>query len=386
MKSTILIVDDEQLIRELLYDFLSKSYNVILCGNGYDALMEIEKNSIQLALVDINMPDMNGLDFIQKAIKIKTDISYIVISGNSHIDSAIDALHCGVWDFIRKPFHDLNSIRKTIDQALSHQELLNENFKYKQDLEQMVLERTRDLESRTLELEESRSSIIGILSRAAEYKDYETGQHFVRVALYSELIAKGLNLTEAEINVIKEAAPVHDIGKIGIPERILLKQGRLTDEEYDEMKNHCLYGEQILSSRTSLFKPQRSDVPFSEEKIFSHTLLDVAAKIAKSHHERFDGQGYPSGLKGCEIPLEARIVAVADVYDALGTNRTYKNAWTEEKCREYLHTNSGSQFDPDVVKAFFSNIDKIMDVKKSYVDQVFTGSSYLNREITYTVL
>lgn len=373
----ILVLDDDPVIRDLLYEILTDDYNTITSEDGYEALEILNQNEIALALVDINMPRMNGIDFIHRAKKRHPGIGYLIISGNDDINNAIDALQIGVCDFIRKPFKDILYIKNIIKGALSRHDLLLENKRYKENLEKMVMERTRELELKNSELQYSRSRLIGVLSRAAEYKDFETGQHFIRVSVYSSLIAKSLGLSKEQIEIIKEAAPVHDIGKIGIPENILLKKGKLTDEEFSEMKNHCLYGEEILTSPSFDILMHKNPYTIDENLCISDNLLKTAALIAKSHHERFDGSGYPQGLRGGEIPLEAKIVAVADVYDAIGTERPYKKAWKEEACQEYIYSQSGTLFDPNIVDAFFQSIDEILNIKKSFIDDYAVVKSYL---------
>ena len=375
----ILILDDEIPITEILSEILSNDFYTIKSNTGIDALQIIRNFEISLAIVDINMPGMNGMDFIFQAKQIQPDIAYIIISGNSDINVAIDAFHIGTWDFIRKPFKDYDYIKKVIYNTLSKRQLLIENKKYKEKLEQMVQERTQELEIKNSELLQSHNKIISVLSKAAEYKDFETGQHLIRVSLYSEVISKGLGLSEQHTTLIKEAAPVHDIGKIGIPEKILLKRDKLTNDEYLEMQNHCIYGEEILKSH-SINNMESKENNKIRQNDFSDNLLSVAAIIAKSHHERFDGSGYPRGLVGTDIPLEARIVAVADVYDALGTTRAYKDAWDEKSCRDYLFSQSGILFDPQVIDSFMKNIHNIMMIKESFIDDDSIKRSYLNAE------
>lgn len=371
---TILILDDDQSIAMLLESILSSRYQTIVTNNAHHALEKMHENIVDLMLVDFNMPEMYGTEFISRARKIQPDVASVIISGNRDIDTAIDALHTGVFDFIQKPFRDISTLYQVIDKALEKRKLIIENRLYKENLEHMVQQRTKELETNNRELHRSRSRIIGILSRAAEYKDYETGQHFLRVSEYSRIIATGLDLEEDQINIIHQAAPVHDIGKIGISEKILLKQGKLTDFEFDEMKRHCEFGEEILKSESLDSNDMLYGNGTFDDFSFSDKLLETAARIAKSHHERIDGSGYPEGLRGDEIPLEARIVAIADVYDALGSSRAYKMAWSEEKCQEFIRENSGVLFDSQVVDSFFRNIDLILDLKAEIMEESKTCS------------
>ena len=377
----ILILDDEAIIRDMLEAFLSKEYKITQTENGYEALEILSNNEIDLALVDIRMPVMNGIDFIKRASISNPDIAFIIISGEHDIDAAIEALHFGVLDFIKKPFDDFLWLKKVIKQSLEKRGLLLENRKYRESLEQLVKKRTEELELKNKELIYSQNRIVGILSTAAEYKDYETGQHFLRVSQYSGIIAEALELDDKKVEIIRQAAPVHDIGKIGIPESLLLKQGRLTNKEYVEMQNHCVYGEEILRSHSLNIFLSNNHCVDDINITYPDELLDTAANIAKSHHERYDGSGYPDGLKENDIPLEAKIVAVADVYDAIGTERPYKKAWDEYSCREYIENNSGILFDPDVVNAFFFNIDKIGIIKNTFIDNAADKKSYVSRKI-----
>lgn len=373
-KHKIMILDDDESIRDILSSYLSENYTTIIAENAYTALELLEIYKIDLVLVDYNMPDMSGFDFINKALVNNPEIAYIMMTGNNNVETAIEALHLGFFDFIQKPFESLNSINSLVKSNLDKREAILEKKLHNEQLELMVKNRTKELENKNRELLQSRSKIIGILSTAAEFKDYETGRHFIRVSRYSGIIASGLKIDEDMVDIIEHAAPVHDIGKIGISEKILLKKGKLTDLEYAEMKKHCAYGEEILNcdSLGDLLVPSNNH---SSDRNHSENLLEVASKIAKSHHESYDGKGYPQGLKGDGIPIEARIVAVADVYDALGTKRPYKEAWTELECQNYLLEKSGIQFDPNVVDAFLENIQKIMEVKAEFMDEVYNYST-----------
>ena len=227
-------------------------------------------------------------------------------------------------------------------------------------------ERTRQLQFRNEQLDLSRRQIIGILSQAAEYRDFETGDHFLRVSEFSACIARGMGWNESDINTIQLASPVHDIGKIGIPDSILLKKGKLTSEEWIIMKKHCRYGERILTSNrfVNFFTHTDEELrPDHVQKEAGQKLIEIAANIALCHHEHWDGSGYPQGLKGEQIPVEARITAIADVYDALRSNRPYKDPWPEEKCLNLLREESGKHFDPEIVRIFLDNLDTIRKIE-----------------------
>lgn len=364
----ILLVDDDELFRAMLNEILGDRYIVFQADNGQRGLELLDEEDIALVLIDLNMPHMGGMEFIEKARGRHKDVAYIIVSGDTAFGSAIQALHLGVWDYVSKPIRDFNLLHKLIDDSLQRRELILENRRYKEHLEELVSHRTGQLEMKNRELAATLNQVIGVLSRAAEYKDFETGQHFVRVSRYCEILARGYGLDEKKVELIRLASPVHDIGKIGIPEAILLKPARLNPEEIESIQRHCQFGAEILSSHglEDLVKRDQSQNAPSD----ADALLDVAARIARYHHERFDGTGYLDGLRGDSIPIEARIVAVADVYDALGTPRPYKDAWTEEECLKYLKENAGTQFDPDVVTVFVNNYREIISVKEDFDDSL----------------
>ncbi len=367
-KYQILILDDDRSLRDLLSSVLEKDYFVLQAEEGIEALSIMQSIRIDLVLTDMMMPgSMSGIEFIRKARKRFPDTAYIIVSGNNDIQSTIDAFHSGIYDYIKKPITGFPLFLKTIKAALEKRELLLENKLYKNHLEELVDKRTKELKIKNRELHDSRSQLVGILSRAAEFKDYETGQHVIRVSNYSTILARKLNMDEDFIQTIQMASPLHDIGKIGIPESILLKKGKLDKNEIKEIQKHPVYGEEILTSQ------------FLESRIFSlsyvyqkmpdsDNLLETAINIAKFHHERFDGTGYPYRLVGDEIPIEARIVAIADVFDALGSSRPYKESWDNQACFQYLSEQKGKQFDPDFVEAFLNCRNEILEVSEQFHD------------------
>ena len=259
-------------------------------------------------------------------------------------------------------------LQHTIDKSLEKSALLKENRAYREHLEELVFDRTRELGHRNRQLDMSRKQIIGILAQAAEYRDFETGDHFLRVSGFSACIARNLGWNEEDIHTIQLASPVHDIGKIGIPDGILLKHSKLTPEEWEIMKKHCEYGKGILTSNryVNVFTRSNQNRSLEEGLDFDQKLIETAANIAYCHHEHWDGTGYPRGLKGAEIPREARVTAVADVYDALCSQRPYKEPWPEEKCLEFLKEKAGSYFDPEVVNSFISNLETIREIQDAF--------------------
>jgi response regulator RpfG family c-di-GMP phosphodiesterase len=294
-------------------------------------------------IVDYMMPAPDGLEFIRRYREKpeNADIPVLMITADHEKETRYAALESGANDFLTKPI-DNAEFRARLRNMISlrrSQKALADRAAW---LAEKVGEATREILDREHEM-------ITRLSRAAEFRDPETGAHIQRMALYSQLIAQQLGLPEAEQELILRAAPMHDVGKIAIPDRILLKPGKLDAVEFEIMKTHAEKGWEILRDSRS-------------------QLLDIAAVIARSHHEKFDGGGYPLGLKGEAIPLHGRIVAVADVFDALTTERPYKKAWKIEHALEFLHAGAGAHFDPLCVAAFVARIDEVLVVRARYQD------------------
>ena len=368
-RETILIIDDEAVIRQSFTYYLEdQDYDIITAENGKLGMELVDREGPNLVLTDLRMPEADGLEVLHYVNKNWPDIPVIVISGANKLDDAVQALRLGAWDYLIKPVHDLNLVGYTVRKALEKSALIKENRAYREHLEALVAQRTLELEKRNRQLEISRRQIIGILSQAAEYRDFETGNHFLRVSEYTGCLARAMGWSEERVQRIQLASPVHDIGKIGIPDNILLKPGKLTPEEWEVMKMHCLYGSQILTTNKFIevfCKIDNLSFPSlqSEE---GGAIIENAAKIALHHHEHWNGKGYPSGLKGEDIPIEARITAVADVYDALISQRPYKEPWPEDKCLALIKEESGEHFDPQVVKVFLENLDTIRVIQNAY--------------------
>ena len=292
------------------------------------------------------------------------DIPIIVVSGIGAVDQAVEALRIGARDFITKPIENFSLVKNTIDKALEAAELIRQNRDYQQNLEKKV-------EQRTIELEEIKSQLLYSLGKSAEYRDNETGRHVIRVGKVCSLLAQAMGMNSALARTFAEAAPLHDIGKIGISDTILLKPGILTEEERDIMKKHCEIGCDILRHYSSEKVHDREE--FNEIIRKGHdteklSLLEMAMVIALCHHERWDGKGYPCNLSATQIPLIGRIVAVVDVYDALGSERPYKKALPEDVCQKILLEGRGSHFDPEIIDVFFSNINTILAIKQEWTD------------------
>jgi len=361
----ILIIEDQPEIRSMLSRYLKiNGYETKTAENGLDALFLLEQWPADLVTVDLNMPIMNGHDFIEKAVLRWPDMPIVVVSGIGAVDQAVDALRIGARDFITKPVENFSLVKNTIEKALESAELIRQNRDYQQNLEKKV-------EQRTIELEEIKRQLLYSLGKSAEYRDNETGRHVIRVGKICSLLARAMGLNASLAKTFSEAAPLHDIGKIGISDTILLKPGKLSAEEWHIMKKHCEIGCDILRHYSSAKEHEKVD--FAEiislaDDIGELTLLEMAMVIALCHHERWDGQGYPCNLSGTTIPLIARIVAVVDVYDALGSERPYKKSLPEEVCQKILQEGRGSHFDPEIIDMFFDNIDEILAIKKEWMD------------------
>lgn len=327
-KETLLVVDDDAIIRELLVSMLSGAYRVLVARDGEQALQAARRGGIDLILLDLVMPVLGGFE-VCRALKDDPGTAAIpVVFLTAERDSKGEALgfRFGAADYITKPF-TAETVRARIRNqlALSNQQ---------RQLEVMVQKRTRKLEQAGVEM-------LRQLGRAAGLRDGHTGEHVAMVGAYAYHIARQAGLSERQAELIRTAAPLHDLGKIGVPEYILLKPGPLDPDEWSVVHTHCEVGYRIIGEHES-------------------ELLRTAALCAYCHHERWDGAGYPRGLSGESIPLAARILAVADVFDALTSERPYKKAWTVEAAVAEMVGCAGAQFDPFVVDAFLSALPEIM--------------------------
>jgi putative two-component system response regulator len=326
----ILIIDDEEANVRLLERTLQRwGYtNLVATTDSREALPLFEQHRPDLILLDLMMPHIDGFTVMETVNALLPEgvfLPILVLTADANPQVKRRALSAGAKDFLTKPFDQtelLLRIMNMLETRFLHIQLANQN----QILEQKVTERTRELAASQLE-------ILDRLAHAAEYRDDDTGQHTNRVGHIAALIAQKMHLPPARVELIRRAAPLHDVGKIGVPDNILLKPGRLTPEEFEIIKPHTTIGAALLSGGHS-------------------EMVKAAESIALTHHERWDGSGYPVGLKGEDIPLEGRIVSIADVFDALSHDRPYKKAWPLEDCVAEIERNSGRQFDPQVVSAF----------------------------------
>ena len=362
---TVLVIDDESIIRQVFTYYLEdREYNVLCAVNGREGMEIFDREMPDIVLTDLMMPEASGLEVLNHITRKNPEIPVVIISGANSLDDAVQALRLGAWDYLIKPVQDLNLLGYTVEQCLSKARLIRENRHYREHLEDLVNERTAQLERRNRQLDLSRRQIIGILSQAAEYKDFETGNHFLRVSETAACIARRMGWDDEQVLNLQLASPVHDIGKIGIPDSILLKPGRLDEDEWRIMKDHCYFGKNILGSEQFIRDMEKEGGLDIAEASFR--LMETAANIALSHHEYWNGEGYPMGLKGKNIPIEARITSVADVFDALSSKRPYKEPWPEGKTLAYIRDMSGKQFDPHVVDKFFEGLEEVRLIQKKY--------------------
>ncbi|HRX16608.1 MAG TPA: response regulator [Spirochaetota bacterium] len=334
-RSTVLIVDDVPENISILNEILHKDHIVKAAINGSKAIeIATSKNPPDIILLDIMMPEMDGYE-VCRILKENPKTKHIPIIFITALDDTLDeerGLSLGAVDYIKKPVNP-SIVKRRIQ---THLMLFDQN---------KILEKR--IHERTLELEETRLAIVQRLGRAAEFKDNETGMHVIRVSNYCKHMALSDGVAPESAEILLHAAPMHDIGKIGIPDNILLKPGKLTPEEWKIMMTHPRIGADIIG-------------------IHDSEILKAAYTCALYHHEKFDGSGYPNGLKGVNIPYFARVIAIADVFDALTGERPYKRAWSIEEAVNHINEGSGTHFDPSLVDIFNREIDTILDIKKSY--------------------
>jgi putative two-component system response regulator len=333
-KQTILVVDDTPANLDVMKNILAQDYNLKLSTNGKLALKIMEQHQPDLVLLDVMMPEMDGYEVCRqiKANPLLHKIPVIFVTAMTDIDDEKKGFELGAVDYITKPVHPA----LVLSRVKTHLTLANQ---------QRATE--AEVQLRTQELQQSQRDAIYMLGKAGHYNDNDTGVHIWRMAEYSALLAMKLGWSHDDAIMMKQAAAMHDTGKIGIPDAILKAPRALTDEEWDVMRSHSQLGYEILS--------------------FSQTpLFQLAAEIALTHHEKWDGSGYPAGLSEKSIPESGRIVAIADVFDALTMKRPYKEAWPIEKALTILKQDAGTHFDPDLVNLFIDSIDEIMEIKQKW--------------------
>lgn len=337
-KEKILVVDDEEAIREVVSTLLqAQGYYTTVCSNGRLALDAFRDDVYDLVLSDIVMPEMDGLKLLAELRMSDPDVPVIMVTAMHDISIALEAIRAGAYDYILKPF-EKDQLHLSVRRALEHRRLVLENRTYQSDLEHLVAERTQQLSIALQDLEQSYDYTLEALGGALDAKDAETEGHCQRVTAFTITMARSMGVDKGLLRHIARGAFLHDIGKMGIPDSILTKPGPLTPEEREIMRRHCEIGFSMLER-----------IPFLKE----------AAEIVLSHQECYDGSGYPRGLKGEQIPLGARIFAVADTLDAMISDRPYRKAMPISAAREEIQRYAGRQFDPRVVQVFMSQPDRV---------------------------
>ena len=346
MKLDVIVIDDTSINLLLISHLMRRFEDCVLTefSNPQQALTWCVEHVPDLVIVDYMMPEMDGIEFIRRfrACPGRDDIPLLMVTANDQVEIRHRALEAGANDFLTKPIDKIEFVARTRNMLSLRRNQRN------------LLDRTAwldvEVKKATAEILLRERETIIRLSKAADSRDPETGAHILRMSHFAKLIAAHMGLSEDDQQMLLDAAPMHDVGKVGIPDHILLKPGRLDPEEFELMKQHSMLGYEILHGSRSV-------------------ILQAASQIALSHHEKFDGTGYPNGLSGAAIPLFARICAVADVFDALTSERPYKKAWEDERAVALLREGSGHHFDPVCVDAFLSNWDEVQAIRDRFRDE-----------------
>ncbi|HEX8189182.1 MAG TPA: HD domain-containing phosphohydrolase [Pyrinomonadaceae bacterium] len=329
-RARILVADDEPEIRHVLCDLLRPLYDCEAVGSAEEAVERLRGGACDLVISDIMMGGMSGLELIPRVRELSPDTVVIMISGVQTVESAINALRAGAFDYVMKPF-DLHHVEAAVSRALEHHFLRVEKRRYETYLEEMVAQRTEELDGALRSLGDAYRTTLKALTAALETRDLETHGHSERVVNFSLRLGRELALDPEQMRSLEFGSLLHDIGKIGVPDAILRKPAKLTEEEWVRMREHPLHGQKILRG-----------IEF----------LEGAARVVAQHHERWDGSGYPLGLRGAQIDLNARIFAVADAFDAITSDRVYRAGRSYDEALAELDAYAGRQFDPRVVEAF----------------------------------
>jgi putative two-component system response regulator len=356
-RAKILVVDDEKFYIDVVVELLNGDYKVVVAMDGEQALRRAETKPLpDLILLDVMMPEMSGYEICKqlKENQITKDIPVIFLTVKSEVADEVQGLELGAVDYLLKPVSPpIVRARVATHLALNRvrRQLADQNYL----LEEMV-------EERTAELNRTKDVAIYCMASLAETRDAETGKHILRTQNYVRILAQGLKdhprfsnyLSDEIIQLLYKTSPLHDIGKVGVPDHILLKPAKLTPDEWVEMKKHAHYGHEALLR--------------AEEELGTTDFVQMAREIAYTHHEKWDGSGYPRGLKGDEIPISGRLMAVADVYDALISRRVYKSPRPHEEAVESIVQASGSHFDPDIVEQFILSQEEFQKIAREHSD------------------
>ncbi|RPJ53774.1 MAG: response regulator [Acidobacteria bacterium] len=344
----ILVVDDEPLVRSLLSEYLcNEGYECDLAATGRDALTKLATGSFSLVVADIRMPELNGLQLLEGIAQRFPDVATIIVTAIADIDTAIYAMKQGAYDYIIKPFN-LEQVAESVKRALQLRRTRLESKRISQNLEALVRKKAFALSTALHDLKDQHKTTLEVLIKALDARGHETQCHSQRVQAYTLRLAQQFDFDTLQLMDLARGALLHDIGKIGVPDGILLKPGKLTQDEWSYIRKHPTIGHEILQG-----------VKF----------LDRVAWMVLCHHEKWDGTGYPQGLKGEQIPLEARIFAILDAYDAITSTRPYREAMSSDVARTAIIANAGTQFDEKVVEEFL----KVPQSDWDEISQKFPG-------------
>ncbi len=363
-KQILLVVDDNDLNRELLIKRLNDQEHQADCAaSGTEALAKLAQHNFSLVLLDIEMPELNGIQVLQK---IKADqrlksIPVIMVTSRDDQESIVRCIELGAEDHISKPINPV-ILNARVNACLEKKRLYDESEHYREALRNENFSLQDVVREKAEEITAAQLAAIFSMSKLAESKDPETGAHLERLREYCRILAEDLMCTPEYRGIIDQnyadtiyaASPLHDVGKVGIPDNVLLKPGKLNPEEWRIMQTHSSIGADTLRA--------------VHEQYPNNTFIQIGIEIAQSHHEKWDGSGYPHALRGSQIPLSARILVLGDVYDALTSKRCYKDAFSHEKSREIILEGRGSHFDPDMVAAFLRTENKFCDIRSRYQD------------------
>ncbi len=338
----ILIVDDEENVRLLISRIVAgEGYVHAMAAGADEALAKLAESEYSLLISDINMPGQDGISLLREVKEKYPDLAVIMVTAVDNRLTAKETLAMGAYGYVIKPF-ERNALIINIVNALRRRELEIASRRHSEELEALV-------QQRTAELWQSRDETIQKLAKAAEFRDNETARHTIRVGEYCGILARAMGLADDYCERIRAAAPLHDVGKIGIHDNILLKPGRLTPEEFEVIKTHSEIGYRILGDSLS-------------------EVLNLGGVISLTHHEKYNGKGYPNGLAGDLIPLVGRLAAICDVFDALTTKRVYKDAMSVEEAMVIIKKERGQHFDPALVDLFEANLPAIMAIREKFAD------------------